>query len=105
MERAMLYFLGKHDFSAFQASGGNIVNTIREIEDFSLTKNENEWWFEIAGTGFLYKMVRIIMGTLIEVGLGKREINSLPLLFYKKRIGRAGFTAPAKGLTLVKVYY
>lgn len=95
---------GTHDFASFQTRGSNIENTVRTIEEIELIKKEEEYWFEIKGDGFLYNMVRIIIGTLIEIGLNKRSPDIKKIIQARTRQS-AGFTAPAKGLTLVKVYY
>lgn len=97
--------LGRHDFSAFAASGSEAKDTVREIKQISIRDNAPFLEMRIYGTGFLYNMVRIIAGTLIGVGSGKLESGC---------IGRAlatgdrlclGITAPAQGLTLVRVDY
>ncbi|MFW6006579.1 MAG: tRNA pseudouridine(38-40) synthase TruA [Bacillota bacterium] len=95
---------GTHDFASFQAKGSGIMNTVRTIEEIKLYEKDFEYWIEIKGNGFLYNMVRIIVGTLIEIGLDKRPPDLKSILEQKNRRS-AGFTAPAKGLTLVEVYY
>ena len=105
MERALEQFIGTHDFSGFMASKSNVKNTIREIKKVSLMKNKDVIKIEIAGNGFLYKMVRIIVGTLIEVGLGKISTKDIPSIIESKDRKRAGKTAPACGLYLVEVRY
>ena len=95
---------GTHDFSSFQSSNSEVSSTIRTINQIELIEKAPEYWIEITGNGFLYNMVRIIVGTLIEIGLDKRKPDLIEILESKNRI-KAGFTAPARGLTLVKVYY
>jgi tRNA pseudouridine38-40 synthase len=97
-------FIGKHDFAAFQAKGSDVNDTVRTIKDITIRKHGCEYRVDIIGNGFLYKMVRIMVGTLIEIGLKKRKPDINQILKSKDR-KKAGFTAPAKGLTLVKVYY
>lgn len=98
-------FIGEYDFAAFQSAGSDIVTTEREIKSFEMKHVGEEIWFEIVGTGFLYNMVRIIIGTLIEIGLDKRPPDDIKRILDSKDRQEAGFTAPAKGLTLLKVYY
>ncbi|MGM0410244.1 MAG: tRNA pseudouridine(38-40) synthase TruA [Bacillota bacterium] len=102
---ALKDFIGEHDFASFQSSGSDIKDTIRVIESFEMFEHNEEMWFEIKGNGFLYNMVRIIIGTLLEIGLEKRPANDIDRILKAKDRKEAGFTAPAKGLTLIKVYY
>ncbi len=99
---------GQHDFSSFQASGSDISNSVRTIKKISLQKKRSstgvEYRLDVLGDGFLYNMVRIISGTLIEIALDKREPDLEGLLAAKNR-KKAGFTAPAKALTLLEVFY
>mgnify|MGYP000872409116 CR=1 FL=1 len=105
MDKAKDYFLGRHDFRAFMAQGSSVKSTIRTIKDINLDKREELIFFTIEGDGFLYNMVRIIVGTLVEVGLGKIKEEDIPHIIESKDRKRAGHTAPAKGLCLEKVYY
>ncbi len=97
--------IGKHDFAAFQAKGSDIDDTIRTIDDIIINEHGREYRVDIVGDGFLYKMIRIIIGTMIECGLGKMELQELPRILASKERKQAGYTAPAKGLTLLEVYY
>ncbi len=97
--------LGTHDFKAFMASGSSIVDTVRTIHSISLTKKNDLIYFQIEGNGFLYNMVRIIVGTLIEVGNGKITQDSIMQILESKNRDTAGHTAPARGLYLEKVFY
>ncbi|MCF8009166.1 MAG: tRNA pseudouridine(38-40) synthase TruA [Halanaerobiales bacterium] len=97
--------IGTHDFASFQNSGSDTDNTVRTIKRFDIKKVDNEYHFFIEGDGFLYKMVRIIMGTLIEIGLGKLKLKDLENIIKARDRRKAGFTASAKGLTLMDVYY
>lgn len=96
---------GKHDFKAFCSNRRMKKSTIRTIYDIKLVENGNRIDFYFIGDGFLYNMVRIIMGTLIEIGLGKREVSSLETAFKTLNRDDAGYTAPPEGLTLYKVEY
>jgi tRNA pseudouridine38-40 synthase len=104
IKQVIQQFEGTHEFASFQDSGGDKRNTVRTISEIELQKHSSEYWIEVKGNGFLYKMVRIMVGTLIEIGLKKRKPDINQILKSKDR-KKAGFTAPAKGLTLVKVYY
>jgi len=105
MQRAASYFLGTHDFSAFRSSGSSAKTSVRTITDVSLEREDKIVKFEIAGDGFLYNMVRIIVGTLMEVGIGKIRADEIPQIIESRKRKRAGRTAPAEGLNLVEVYY
>lgn len=78
---------------------------MRTITDVSLEREDKIVKFEIAGDGFLYNMVRIIVGTLMEVGIGKIRADEIPQIIESRKRKRAGRTAPAEGLYLVEVYY
>lgn len=105
MREAAQHFVGTFDFSAFMASGGSIESTIRTIREVSLEKQGELIVFEIEGSGFLYNMVRIIVGTLIEVGRGKVPPSAISDIISGKNRNNAGKTAAASGLYLVEVYY
>ena len=98
------YFLGKQDFCAFNANKRFKKSTLRHIQNVSICRKGNEIEFLFTGDGFLYNMVRIMVGTLIEVGRGERPAESIPSLFGAKR-EEAGFLAPAQGLCLMEVEY
>lgn len=105
MDKAKEYFLGSHDFKAFMASKSSVKSTVRTIKNISLDKKKDLIFLTVEGNGFLYNMVRIIAGTLVEVGLGKLQWQSIPHIIESKDRKRAGHTAPAQGLCLEKVYY
>lgn len=105
MEKAAGFFTGKHDFSAFRASGSDTKTSERTIFEASLTRAGNLIAFEISGDGFLYNMVRIIAGTLMDVGMGKLPPEAVPAVIESRDRKRAGRTAPPQGLYLVEVYY
>lgn len=104
MKKAAAHLLGEHDFSAFCAARSKKKSTIRRIDAISITQEGEELRFDITGNGFLYNMVRIIVGTLVEVGLHQREPNSIQALFGEKR-QQAGMLMPAQGLCLMEVIY
>ncbi len=131
MREAAEFIKGTHDFSCFQAAGGEPgKTTVRTISDISITEEpvstmqpgggENakmqpggeaagpdarDIHIDITGDGFLYNMVRIITGTLVEVGLGKREPVDLRRIIDSRDRAQAGHTAPPQGLCLMKVYF
>ena len=104
MQRAAAQFLGTHDFSAFCANKKMKKSTVRTIKSFAVERVGEELRFTVTGNGFLHNMVRILVGTLIEVGRGERSAESIPELFGAKR-EQAGFLAPGKGLCLMEVRY
>jgi tRNA pseudouridine38-40 synthase len=94
---------GTHDFKPFSGSGTEVKDTVRTIYSIKLAANRPYIYIDVTGSGFLNHMVRIIAGTLIAVGIGKREPTCIDAIFAGSEL--AGATAPAKGLTLKKVYY
>ncbi len=106
MQDAIKYFVGEHDFKAFKASGTSSKSSIRTIYNAEVIKKENEKiWIELTGNGFLYNMVRIIAGTLVDVGFEKIEPNKIPTIIESKDRKNAGKTLPPQGLYLVSVFY
>jgi len=106
MKQAIKYFEGEHDFRAFKASGTSSKSSVRTIYKAEIYEQEdNRLWIELTGNGFLYNMVRIIVGTLVEVGLGKFEPNEIPKIIEDGKRENAGKTMPPNGLYLVKVEY
>ncbi len=104
MNSAAQIFLGQHDFSAFCAKKNSKKSTVRYIESFTVTRVVDEIRFQVTGNGFLHHMVRIMVGTLIEVGRGDREPDSIRDLFGAER-SLAGVLLPACGLCLMEVNY
>lgn len=104
MQNAAEYFLGEHDFSAFCANKNMKKSTVRYIESFEITKTDNEIVFQVTGNGFLHHMVRIMVGTLLEVGRGERTPESIPALYGAPRAD-AGELIPSCGLCLMEVTY
>lgn len=103
MKAAAERLCGTHDFKPFSANGTEVKDTVRTIFRVEITSALPFIWIDVTGSGFLNHMVRIIAGTLIQVGLGKREPDCIDAILAKRE--PAGATAPAKGLTLKKVYY
>ena len=117
MKKAAKYFVGKHDFSSFCAAGSDDRDFVRKIQEVKIQKSKVKIWsgpatrdprlvtLTITGNGFLYKMVRNLVGTLVEVGLGQREPGEIKEIMLAKDRKQAGKTAPAQGLCLIKVVY
>ena len=105
MQKAAKYFEGKHDFKAFKASGTSSKNSVRTIYKAEVYRKDERIFIELTGNGFLYNMVRIISGTLVEVGIGKRKPEEIPEIIKNGKRENAGKTLPAHGLYLVGVEY
>lgn len=106
MIEAASYIEGTHDFKSFQAAGGQEKETtVRTIHSLNIRRESENVIIEVSGDGFLYNMVRIIVGTLTEVGLGKKRPEDVRKIIESKDRQKAGHTAPAEGLYLVEVYY
>ena len=104
MEQAARALCGEHDFSAFCGNAKMKKSTVRYIRSIEIRTRGPEVQLRFTGNGFLHNMVRILVGTLVEVGRGQRSPESIPELFGEKR-AQAGFLAPAKGLCLEEVQY
>ena len=105
MRAAASALVGRHDFASFQASGTTITATTRTLEKLELVEAGSELHVVAVGEGFLRQMVRIITGTLVEVGSGQRDAASIPAVLAARNRDAAGKTAPPHGLTLVAVKY
>lgn len=105
MKEAAKLFEGEHDFKGFKASGTSSKSSVRTIYKADVKQDGDRIYIELTGNGFLYNMVRIISGTLLDVGLGKIDVNDIPEIIDSKDRKRAGKTLPAHGLCLVKVEY
>lgn len=105
MKKACCYFIGEHDFKAFCASGAQSKTTVRTIYDLTLEKEKDIVNIKVRGNGFLYNMVRIIVGTLVEVGKGKIMPEQIQDIILSKDRARAGKTMAPNGLTLMEVNY
>jgi len=118
MKKASLHLIGSHDFKSFMSSGSNAFTTVRDIYSITIKENLVEKDFssilcdsgkivtiEVQGNGFLYNMVRIIAGTLIEVGLGKIDSSKIPVIIDGHDRKLAGHIAPPNGLYLKEILY
>lgn len=105
MVKASRAFLGTHDFSAFKSTGGSVKTSVRTVKLLELDKDNDMIVMNIEADGFLYNMVRIIAGTLIDIGRGRIPAQCISEIIESKDRERAGHTAKASGLCLEKVYY
>ncbi len=110
MQRATSYLIGPHDFTSFCTDRPDVKNHVRTIYSLDVTRQDecrekDMITVQICGDGFLYNMVRIIVGTLLEIGSGKIRPEEMADILAAKDRGRAGDTAPPQGLTLLKIEY
>lgn len=105
MRKAAGYLLGEHDFKSFTSAKKGKKSTVRRIDEIRITREGDMLSFSFKGNGFLYHMIRILMGTLLEVGRGERDPESIPALIASCDREKAGPLVPAKGLTLVEIYF
>ena len=105
MQQAAKHFIGKYDFSTFMSEGSDVEDTVRSVTALSVEKNGDLIEIRISADGFLYNMVRIIVGTLTEVAFGRISPDDIPSIIASCDRSRAGMTAPADGLFLNKVIY
>jgi tRNA pseudouridine38-40 synthase len=118
MRVAAAQLVGRHDFAAFQATGSDVATTVREIRALEVVEEPAAWWatddpaiavrviaFDVTGDGFLRHMVRNIVGTLVEIGDGRRDPDGIAALLARRDRAAAGPTAPPGGLFLLRVAY
>lgn len=108
LQEAATLFVGTHDFSSFTNEvrrGASAKNSVRTLKRLSVLQKEQYICLELEADGFLYKMVRNIVGTLLDICAGKIAIGAIPEIFQAKNRKKAGKSAPAHGLTLAKVHY
>lgn len=105
LTQASKYFIGEHDFRTFMASGSNIKNTVRTIYNINIYKKDKFIILEYDGNGFLYKMVRIITATLLDINFNRISPKDIESIIKSKDRSKAKHTAPAQGLYLDEVYY
>ena len=105
MREAAAYLVGEHDFKSFCTVRTQAEETVRTIYSLDITKQDDMITIRISGSGFLYNMVRIIAGTLFDVGIGKIAPEDIPVILEKKDRKAAGPTAPAHGLTMIGIEY
>lgn len=105
MSSACKLFLGQHDFSAFRSTGSSTKSSIRTVKSAFIERYNEKIIFFVEADGFLYNMVRIMVGTLIDVGIGKIEVQNIKYIIDSRDRSKAGKTVPAGGLCLENVYY
>jgi tRNA pseudouridine38-40 synthase len=105
MRQAAAYLVGKHDFKSFATAKPNVTNTVRELYCILIEEKDGIITIQVTGAGFLYNMVRIIAGTLIQVGMKHIRPNEIETILLRGDRKIAGPTAPANGLTLVKIEF
>ncbi len=105
MRKAADYFVGEHDFKSFCSNKKMKKSTVRRIDSIYIEEMDSKVVFSYTGNGFLYNMVRILTGTLVEVGLGKRKPEEMKRILAAMNREAAGMTAPPEGLFLVTVEY
>ena len=102
MQEAAAYLEGEHDFKSFCQTGAQVESTVRTLYTVDVEEQDEDLVIRVCGNGFLYNMVRIIVGTLMEIGQGKRDPLDIYTILEAKDRAAAGPTAPAHGLTLLK---
>jgi tRNA pseudouridine38-40 synthase len=105
MRKAAAHFVGHHNFAAFRASNCAAKTTVRRIDSVEIINEGDSIIIDVVGGGFLKNMVRVMTGTLVEIGRGRYEPELIPLLLQNGDRKKAGITAPACGLCLVEVFY
>lgn len=105
MKAAASSLIGTHDFTSFCSAKTEVEDKVRELKEIELIEEDESLVFRFVGNGFLYNMVRILVGTLLEVGAGEREPHSMTKILEKRDRSFAGKTAPAHGLYLWRVFY
>ena len=105
MKEAAKELVGEHDFASFCSAGSQVESTVRTVYSLDITKDDDEIVFVVRGNGFLYNMVRIIVGTLLEVGEGSKSPEDIKEILDSRDRQKAGKTAIAKGLKLVEIDY
>ena len=105
MHRAAQQFLGRHDFSAFCAAGSEVEDRVRTVTEARVSEQDGMVTFTVAADGFLYNMVRIMTGTLLDIESGRLTEDSIQTALQSPDRAAAGHTAPACGLYLTQVYY
>lgn len=105
MEQAAKYLIGEHDFTSFCSNRHMKKSSVRKLKSIDIVKNGEELQLRFTGNGFLYNMVRILVGTLLQVGRGEREPQEMAAILAARDRSLAGPTAPAQGLTLWEVRY
>lgn len=99
------HLVGTHDFASFCSAGSVVKSTVRTVKSFSVARNGDDVIMSVEADGFLYNMVRIMVGTLTDITMGRIAVDEIPQIILAKDRTKAGVTAPPQGLYLNKVYY
>lgn len=105
LNREAQAFVGTHDFAAMQSAGSDVEDTIRTIHSFCVEREGEQVLFTVRGDGFLYNMVRIMVGTLLYIAMGRIPPGGIPDILASRDRGKAGKTMPPEGLFLNRVFY
>ena len=105
MRKAATFLVGRHNFAAFRTSGCSAETTERELHSIEMTEEGRLLHIDVCGRGFLRNMVRMLVGTLVDIGRGKRPVADIQILLTSPKNTKPAVTAPAHGLCLVKVWY
>ncbi len=105
MKKAASNLVGTHNFTSFSSPKTDVVDKVRTIYMIDIVQNGQDWTFRFIGSGFLYQMVRVLVGTLLEVGQGERQPSEIEEILHAEKRSHAGKTAPACGLYLSQVFY
>jgi tRNA pseudouridine38-40 synthase len=105
MKKACKYFIGSHDFRAFMSPGSSAKTTVRDIKELFIEEDGDRIKIIITADGFLYNMVRIIVGTLLKVGNGRLNADEIEKIIIEGNRKKAGICIPPNGLILEKVFY
>lgn len=105
MQAAARLYIGEHDFTAFMCTESDMENRVRTVHDAYVERVGDEVVFSVSANGFLYNMVRIMVGTLFEIGAGRRDVQSIERALSGLDRLLAGMTAPPDGLYLHRVFY
>jgi tRNA pseudouridine38-40 synthase len=105
MKKACKYFIGSHDFRAFMSPGSSAKTTVRDIKELFIEEDGDRIKIIITADGFLYNMVRIIVGTLLKVGNGRLNADEIEEIIIEGNRKKAGICIPPNGLILEKVFY
>ena len=104
-QAALTHLVGRHDFTSFAASQTDVKDKVRTLYRADLEVRDHDWIFNFVGDGFLYNMVRIMVGTVVAAGEGKIDPDQVPDIIQAKDRSQAGKTMPSKGLCLMELYY
>ena len=105
MQEACKLLEGTHNYQGFSAAGSTVKSFVRTVYDMNMRRNGDWLTFDVYGNGFLYNMVRIMVGTVLDIGLHRKKVDVIPQVLATQNRHLAGRTAPASGLYLKNVFY